>query len=129
MRTVQPTGNSGDEHLGHFVVEVGPPRRGHHDVAELADQARAAAAASDPAHRVRFVRAVAVPEDGWCLLLFVARSKADVQTAMRSGGIGFARLSRPMEAAAAPGSSLADLLPAQSGTREMEVTQCEELGN
>jgi hypothetical protein len=65
-------------------MPVGP---GYLDIAALANRMRTAVGAMGPAgDSVRFVRAVSVPEDGSCLLLFEAGEEADVEAAVRLVG-------------------------------------------
>ncbi len=80
--------------LDRYLVEVIRPPTGSIDVVALAERARSVAAGSDPARPVRFIRAVAVPEDGSCLLLFEGRQRAHVKAAATLAGIGVQRLIR-----------------------------------
>jgi hypothetical protein len=67
-----------------FLVELRAPALGFHDVAELARRARSAAdEAGAGGSAARFVRAVSVPEDGACLLVFEAHDQAVVEDAAR----------------------------------------------
>ena len=67
-----------------FLVELRAPAIGFHDVGEIARQARSAAGETSAAgSEARFLRAVSVPEDGSCLLVFEALDQAVVEGVAR----------------------------------------------
>lgn len=85
-----------------FVVEVARSQLSYQDVGALVDRARTAAARAIPSHGpVRFVRAVAVPEDGSCLLVFEAADPADVEAVARAALIDVDRVASPITVGAA----------------------------
>lgn len=90
---------------GRFMVEVTRPRAGSIDVAALSDRARDAARQSDPARPVRFVRAVAVPEDGSCLLVFEGPGRADVEAVATTAGVSVRNITRVIAIETDPSST------------------------
>ena len=100
-----------------FVVEVARSRLSYQDVGALVDRARAAAARAIPPHGpVRFVRAVAVPEDGSCLLVFEAADPADVLAVARAALIVVDRVTSPITV----GESTDEPAPLAPGTQELD---------
>jgi hypothetical protein len=74
-----------------FIVEVYVPRTGAVGTASL----RAAAAAHTPP--VRYQRAILVPEDETCFLLFDAASIDDVRAVVTRAAVPFERISTAIE--------------------------------
>jgi hypothetical protein len=75
-----------------YLVELHRPALGWSDLEALTGRARAAAAELRGAgSEVRFLRAVFVPEDGTCFLLFEAESRDAVRRAAAAAGVDLAR--------------------------------------
>jgi hypothetical protein len=76
-----------------FLVELRAPALGFQDVGELAGRAASAAREVTTTDApVRFLRAVSVPEDGSCLLVFEALDAAAVEDVARRALIDFDRV-------------------------------------
>lgn len=78
--------------LVRFLVELRAPALGFHDLVDLSHRAQVAAASADAAHGpVRFIRAVSVPADGSCLLVYEAATADIVEDAARRAFLDFDR--------------------------------------
>jgi hypothetical protein len=77
--------------VSEFIVEVYVPRTGAIGTAGV----RAAAAAHTPP--VRYLRAILVPEDETCYLLFCADSVEDVRAVVTRAAVPFERISAAIE--------------------------------
>ena len=77
--------------MSEFIVEVYVPRTGAVGTAGL----RAAAEAHAPP--VRYLRAILVPEDETCYLLFDAASCEDVRAVVTRAAVPFERISAAIE--------------------------------
>ena len=77
--------------MSEFIVEVYVPRTGAIGTAAV----RAAAEAHTPP--VRYVRAILVPEDETCFLLFEATSIDDVRAVVTRAAVPFERISSAIE--------------------------------
>ena len=84
-----------DERLTTYVVELSTPASGWQTVQELAARARTGSARTKP-DSARFLRAVFVPEDGVCLLVYRGRSARDVREAAASIDLPIRRVSRAL---------------------------------
>ena len=72
---------------GRYLVELARPEAGWQDVQALASRARAAAAElTRTGSAVRFLRAIYLPEDDSCALLFEGPSAEAVRAAGRLAG-------------------------------------------
>ena len=77
--------------MPEFIVEVYVPRTGAIGTASL----RAATEAHTPP--VRYLRAILVPEDETCYLLFDAASAGDVRAVVTRARVPFERISTAIE--------------------------------
>lgn len=76
-----------------FLVEIRAPALGFHDLADLSRRADAAARETvEAAGPVRFIRAVSVPADGSCLLVFEGPDAEAVEDTARRACLEFDRL-------------------------------------
>jgi hypothetical protein len=83
-----------DEQLRTYVVELETPAAGWQTVQELAAKARAGAARPRRKRSsVSFVRAVFVPADGVCLLVYRGRSAREVRKVAASIDVPVRRVS------------------------------------
>lgn len=83
-----------------FLVELRPTTVSFDEVEAISR--RAFAVALELAGRglaIRFVRAVAVPEDGTCLLIWDGRSRLEVRAALRAMGRTSAAISESLDGA------------------------------
>jgi hypothetical protein len=75
--------------LSPYLVELRPPELGWAELEALTGRARAAAAELRQAgRRVRFLRAVFVPEDEACYFLFEGDGRESVEEALTRAGLG-----------------------------------------
>jgi hypothetical protein len=86
--------------MKRFVVDVQAPEEGWTDVQALSGAARSATAPDRS--EIRFVRAVFLPEDGSCLLVFEADDVDVVRTACAAVGIEVAAIGDLLPATADP---------------------------
>ena len=83
----------------HFLVALVRPDSGWTGIQEVSERSRAAAGAlGAEGLDVRYVRAIFVPEDEQCFLLYEAASKAAVIAATARAGLGVAEVAKAMEA-------------------------------
>lgn len=76
-----------------YLVELTPTESGFDDIQALATRSRAASEAlSRNGTPVRFLRAVFVPEDGSCFLLFEAPSAEEARLAATRAELGVERV-------------------------------------
>jgi hypothetical protein len=80
-----------------YLVEL-PVGAGYEDVAALAARARSDASARGARGSARFLRAIAVPDDSLCLLLYEAGSRVAVAAAVRRLGIRASTISASLVA-------------------------------
>jgi hypothetical protein len=74
--------------LSRYLVEVPAPTGGWERLQAATARARASAAElRGDGQQVRFIRSVAVPEDGRCYFLYEAPNLAAVRTALTRAGI------------------------------------------
>jgi hypothetical protein len=84
---------------GAYLVELYVSRHDHPSVGRGVERARKAAAElTREGTAVRYVRAIFVPEDETCLLLYEAESLAAVDAAARRAGLAFERIAAAEEA-------------------------------
>lgn len=83
-----------------YLVEL-PVGAGYEDVAALAARARSDASARGARGSARFLRAIAVPDDSLCLLLYEAGSRVAVAAAVRRLGLRASAISASLVADAA----------------------------
>jgi hypothetical protein len=103
--------------LIRFLVELRAPVLGFHDLTDLSRRADSAARATDtPMEPVRFIRAVSVPADGSCLLVFEASGADAVESAARRAVLEYDRLTPVLTIAPGldlAGSAVPDILPGE----------------
>lgn len=74
--------------LSRFLVELTPVENGFHDIQALTARSRSACRElTEGGVPVRLLRAVYVPEDGTCFLLFEAGSEPAVEEAQRRAAL------------------------------------------